>query len=94
MFPVQTKKERFHTLTEDLKKSSFTQNRAMVGKTFRVLVRGKERKGEFLSGLTEGRINIRIHTSDKALIGQIVNVNITAAAQFSVAGDLIKIQNS
>ena len=91
---VQTKKERFHTLTEDLKKSSFTQNRAMVGKTFRVLVRGKERKGEFLSGLTEGRINIRIHTSDKALIGQIVNVNITAAAQFSVAGDLIKIQNS
>ncbi|MCD4696404.1 MAG: tRNA (N6-isopentenyl adenosine(37)-C2)-methylthiotransferase MiaB [Bacteroidales bacterium] len=89
---VQTKKERFHTLTEDLKKSSFAQNRAMVGKTFRVLVRGKERKGEFLSGLTEGRINIRIHTSDKALIGQIVNVNITAAAQFSVAGDLMKIE--
>jgi len=91
--PVQTKKERFHTLTEDLKASSHSHNKDMVGKTFRVLVRGKERKGEFLSGLTEGRINVRIHASDETLIGQIVDVKISAAAEFSVAGDLVKIEN-
>ncbi|MEZ5083310.1 MAG: tRNA (N6-isopentenyl adenosine(37)-C2)-methylthiotransferase MiaB [Bacteroidales bacterium] len=90
--PVEIKKERFHTLTEDLKKSSSALNRKMVGQTFRVLVRGLERKGEFLSGLTEGRINVRIHSSDTSLIGQIVDVKITSADVFSVAGDLVFIK--
>lgn len=91
---VQTKKNRFHTLTEDLKESSFAQNKAMLGKTFKVLVRGKERKGEFLSGLTEGRINVRVHSTDIDLIGQMVDVKITSAAEFSVAGDLLKVTKS
>jgi tRNA-2-methylthio-N6-dimethylallyladenosine synthase len=90
--PAEVKKERFHLLTEDLKRSSFALNKNMIGKTYKVLVRGKERKGEFLSGLTEGKINVRIHANDTSLIGQIVNVNITSAAGFSVAGDLVKIE--
>jgi len=91
--PVQVKKDRFHTLTEDLKRSSFALNKDMVGKTYRVLVRGMERKGEFLSGLTEGKINVRMHAKDTSLIGQIVDVKITSAAEFSVAGDLVKVEN-
>jgi tRNA-2-methylthio-N6-dimethylallyladenosine synthase len=91
--PVQVKKDRFHTLTEDLKRSSFALNKDMVGKTYRVLVRGLERKGEFLSGLTEGKINVRMHAKDTSLIGQIVDVKITSATEFSVAGDLVKVEN-
>jgi len=85
----EIKKERFHTLTEDLKKSSGEHNKEMVGKSYRVLVRGMERKGEFLSGLTEGRINVRIHSKDTSLIGHIMDVKIVSSAEFSVAGDLV-----
>ena len=88
--PLEIKKERFKTLTEDLKKSSFASNKEMLGKSFRVLVRGMDRKDEFLSGLTEGRINVRIHSANKSLIGQIVDVKITSADVFSVAGNLVK----
>lgn len=87
--PKEVKKLRYHTLTEDLMKTSHEHNKAMVGKTYRVLVRGKERKGEFLSGLTEGKINVRIPSLDTNLIGQIVDVKITQATEFSVAGELV-----
>lgn len=87
--PKDIKKQRFHTLTDDLKRSSFEHNKSMVGKTYRVLVRGKERKGEFLSGLTEGRINVRIPLTDLDLIGQIIDVKILSAVEFSVAGEMI-----
>lgn len=87
--PKEIKKQRYHTLTEDLMKTSFAYNKTMIGKIFRVLVRGKERKGEFLSGLTEGKINVRIYASDESLIGKIVDVKIESATEFSVAGDLI-----
>lgn len=88
--PKAVKKERFHTLTQDLIKTSFAYNKTMVGNTFRVLVRGKERKGDFLSGLSEGKINVRIYSNDDSLIGKIVDVKIKSATEFSVAGDLIK----
>lgn len=87
--PKEVKKQRYHTLTEDLMKTSHEHNKAMVGKTYRVLVRGKERKGEFLSGLTEGRINVRIPSTDMSLVGQIVDIKINSATEFSLAGDLI-----
>jgi tRNA-2-methylthio-N6-dimethylallyladenosine synthase len=90
--PAEVKKQRLHTLTEDLKRSSHTLNRAMIGKTFRVLVRGKERKGDYLTGLTEGRINVRIDSSDLSLVGQIVDVTIRTAAEFSVAGELVNVK--
>jgi len=88
--PKSIKKERFHTLTNDLIKTSQEHNRAMIGKTYRVLVRGKERKGEYLSGLTEGKINVRIYSSDETLTGKIVDVKIESATEFSVAGDLVE----
>jgi tRNA-2-methylthio-N6-dimethylallyladenosine synthase len=86
--PHEVKKERFHRLTHDLEKTSAAHNRQMIGNTYRVLVRGLERKGDFLSGLTEGRINVRINSTDTSLIGKIVNVKITSSTDFSVAGEI------
>ncbi|MBN1340841.1 MAG: tRNA (N6-isopentenyl adenosine(37)-C2)-methylthiotransferase MiaB [Bacteroidales bacterium] len=87
--PKEVKKVRYHTLTGDLMKISHEHNKTMVSKTLRVLVRGKERKGEFLNGLTEGKINVRIPLTDNDLIGQIVDVKITSATEFSLAGELV-----
>lgn len=88
--PKAVKKDRFQRLTEDLRTTSFAQNKNIVGKTYRVLIKGIERKGNFLSGLTEGKINVRIlNSTDIELIGKIVDIKISSATEFSVAGDLV-----
>lgn len=87
--PKEVKKERYHRLTGDLMRTSFIHNKEMVGKTLRVLVRGLDRKGEHLAGLTEGRINVRIFSKDETLIGKIIDVKITSAEHFSVAGEAL-----
>jgi tRNA-2-methylthio-N6-dimethylallyladenosine synthase len=87
--PHDVKKNRFHKLTHDLEKTSAAHNRQMIGKTFRILVRGLERKGDFLSGLTEGRINVRIPSTDTSLIGKMVDIKITSSTDFSVAGEFV-----
>lgn len=85
--PHQVKKERLHILTSAVEKSSSAYNQSLLGKTLTVLVTDRDRKGDCLTGLTEGRINVRIATSDESLIGQFVNVKITNAAEFSIAGE-------
>lgn len=85
--PHQVKKERLHILTSAVEKSSSAYNQSLLGKTLTVLVTDKDRKGDSLMGLTEGHINVRIATSDESLIGQFVNVKITNAAEFSIAGE-------
>ena len=87
--PVKVKKQRFHKLTEDLTVVSFEQNKKMLGKTYRVLVRGKERNQKYLAGLTEGKINVRIPSTNDSLIGKIVDVKINSATEFSVAGEIV-----
>jgi len=87
--PHEVKKERFRRLTHDLEKTSAAHNKQMIGKTYRVLVRELERKGDFLSGLTEGRINVRISSTDTSLIGKMIDVEITSSSDFSVAGEII-----
>jgi tRNA-2-methylthio-N6-dimethylallyladenosine synthase len=86
------KKERFHRLSEKLKIHTKVYNDKMIGQTFRVLVTGKDRKEDYLSGLTEGKIVLRFACADEKLIGQIVDVKIHSAATFSVEGELIKIE--
>jgi len=88
--PVQVKKERYHKLTDELMKHSLAYNKDMVGKTFKVLVRGKDRKAGFLSALTEGKIIVRFAAADEGLIGQNVTVKVTSAAPFSTEGVLVK----
>ncbi|MGE5447259.1 MAG: TRAM domain-containing protein, partial [Bacteroidales bacterium] len=42
----------------------------------------------YSTGLTEGKINVRLDHQDASLMGQIVEVKITSAADFSVSGEL------
>ncbi len=85
--PPEIKKERFRRLTGELQKYSLEMNRQMVGRTFRALVTGKDRKPGFLSGLTEGRIVLRFPSEDESLVGTFTDVKIKSATAFSVEGE-------
>ena len=89
--PKEVKKERFHHLTQVLQKYSLELNRRMVGKAYRVLVTGKDRKEGYLSGLTEGRIVLRFPSDDESLIGNFMEVKIKSATAFSVEGDPVRV---
>tara|TARA_Y100000385_G_C13108556_1_gene650214 strand:+ start:6018 stop:7409 length:1392 start_codon:yes stop_codon:yes gene_type:complete len=88
--PKEVKKERFHRLTKELTKYSRKHNNDIIGKTLRVLVRGRDRKEGYLSALTEGRIVTRFASNDATLIGEFVDIKITSAASLSVEGELLK----
>ncbi len=87
----ETKKERLHRLSDLLQKHSLEHNRAMVGKIYRVLVTGYDRKAGFLSGLTEGKIIVRFAAGDDQQPGSFVDVLITSAADFATEGELVRI---
>ena len=80
------KKDRFRRLTQELQKHSLELNKQMIGKSFRVLVTGKDRKDGYLSGLTEGKIVLRFQSDDNSLIGTFINLTITSATAFSLEG--------
>ena len=83
------KSVRLARLTEVFKRTSHEHNQAMVGKTFRVLIDGCDRRMEgALTGRTEGRLPIRILDADESLIGTFQDVEITAAAELSLTGSL------
>jgi len=82
------KKDRLHRLTEVLKIQSRDYNETLVGKIVRVLINGTDRKTGFSTGLTEGKINVRLDRHDASLMGQIRNVKITSAADFSMQASL------
>ncbi len=84
----ELKKERFLRLTGELQKYSLELNREMIGKTFRVLVTGKDRKENFLAGLTEGKIVLRFPSGDPSLIGTFKDITIKSATAFSVEGEM------
>jgi RNA modification enzyme, MiaB family len=88
---LDVKKQRHQQLTEDLKVHSRVYNEGMVGKTFRVLVKGEARHDGYLAALTEGKINVRFLSSDSSLIGEFVDIKITSASDFSVEGELIAV---
>jgi tRNA-2-methylthio-N6-dimethylallyladenosine synthase len=89
---LDIKKERHHQLTEDLKITSRRYNDSMLGKTFRVLVKGSARHEGYLAALTEGKINVRFKSEDQSLIGQFVDIKISSAADFSVEGELLTVK--
>lgn len=84
------KKDRLHRSTEVLKIHSHQYNETLVGKTLRLLINGVDRKTGFSTGLTEGKINVRLDHFDAALKGKMMDVTITSAADFSVSGKLVK----
>jgi tRNA-2-methylthio-N6-dimethylallyladenosine synthase len=90
--PQEEKKRRLHVLTNELRKHNLPFNKQMIGKTVRVLVRGTDRKEGFLSSHTEGKLIIRFATENQDLIGQFANVKITSATDFSMEGELLKVE--
>ncbi|MBO7083435.1 MAG: tRNA (N6-isopentenyl adenosine(37)-C2)-methylthiotransferase MiaB [Bacteroidales bacterium] len=87
--PKEVKRQRYHSLTEELMKHSLVYNQALVGQTVKMLVEDYDRKGGFLTGHTEGKIVIRFASNDESLIGKIVNVKVTSATALSIEGMLI-----
>jgi tRNA-2-methylthio-N6-dimethylallyladenosine synthase len=86
---TEDKKDRLHRLSEVLKGHSRAYNETLVGKTLRVMINGTDRKTGFSTGLTEGKINVRLDHYDASLMGKIVDVKITSAADFSMSGKLV-----
>jgi tRNA-2-methylthio-N6-dimethylallyladenosine synthase len=84
------KKDRLYRLSEVLKTYSSQYNERLIGKTLRVLINGTDRKTGFSTGLTEGKIIVRLDRHDDSLMGKIVNVRITSATFFSMSGELVE----
>lgn len=87
--PLEVKKQRLHTLSEDLKDISESYNKTLEGKTIDVLITGKHRKEGLMTGLTEGKINVQIKEDDLNLIGKIVQIKVTSSRAFSIEGELV-----
>ncbi len=87
--PKEVKKARYHMLTGELMKHSLAYNKSLIGKTTKVLVRGRDRKSGYLSALTEGKIIVRFASANERLIGQFVKVKIHSAVPFSTEGELV-----
>lgn len=83
------KKDRFHRLSEVMKTHTRNYNEQLVGKTVRLLINGADRKTGFSTGLTEGKLNVRLDRKAPELMGTIVDVLITSAADFSLSGELV-----
>ncbi len=86
---LEEKKKRFAILSDELAKHTLEYNKAMIGKTIKVLVREHDRKEGYLSGHTGGKLVIRFKSDNESLIGQIIQLKITAAAKFSLEGELV-----
>lgn len=84
--PQEIKKKRLHILSEELKKHTSEHNRKMIGRNYKVLVTGQDRKDGFLSGHNEGKMIVRFPSNDLSLIGNFVNIMIRSAADFSAEG--------
>jgi len=84
----EEKSRRLHVLGEVLQRTSGDYTAGMVGKRWRILVEGKDRKRGFLAGRTEGRIPVRFASTNESLVGRFVDVVVTSAAPLSVEGDL------
>jgi len=91
--PLEVKKTRFHALTDELKKHSLEYNRQMIGKTYKALVRGKDKKEGYLSALTEGKIIVRFASDNDSLIGSFVSVKVESVVHFSTEGSLVEIMS-
>ena len=87
--PKETKKTRYHILTDELMKHSLVYNQGLVGKTLKVIVTGYDRNNAYLTGYTEGKIVIRFKSNDKNLIGKIVKIEVTSATPLSIEGNLV-----
>jgi tRNA-2-methylthio-N6-dimethylallyladenosine synthase len=90
---IADKKDRFERLTKQLSGISENYNRRLLGKTFRVLVLGKDRKPGHLYGLTEGKIIVRFASAQESLIGTFTDISVISASDFSVEGEKVLVNS-
>ena len=81
------KKRRLHVLSEVMMETSLEYNKKILGKTLRIFISGKDRKGIYYQGTTEGKVvtRVKIIPGDD-LIGKFVNLKITDISPMSVEG--------
>ena len=87
--PRPVKNDRLHRLSDVLRLHTAEYNHKLIGKTMRLLVNGTDRKTGFSIGLTEGKLNVRLDNHFPELLGNIVNVKVTATADLSLSGELV-----
>ncbi|HTT07588.1 MAG TPA: tRNA (N6-isopentenyl adenosine(37)-C2)-methylthiotransferase MiaB [Gammaproteobacteria bacterium] len=86
--PMEVKKRRLAVLQQRISEMADAVSAAMVGRTERVLITGASRKDpDQLCGRTANNRVVNF-TGDPALIGQFVDVRITAALSNSLRGEL------
>ena len=84
--PEEVKHERFNRLVDLVNSSSAARNAAYEGRIEKVLVEGPSKRNPVnLTGRTEG-FKLVDFPGDKALIGEIVDVEITEGKTFSLSG--------
>ena len=87
--PETVKHERFNRLVDIMNEGSKNRNAAYVGRTCRVLVDGPDKKESgILNGRTE-EFKLVDFQGPEELIGQIVDVKITASNTFSLRGEIV-----
>ncbi|MBC8493751.1 MAG: tRNA (N6-isopentenyl adenosine(37)-C2)-methylthiotransferase MiaB [Candidatus Thioglobus sp.] len=84
---MQIKKDRLSLVQKTIDESTEVISKSMIGSVQKVLVENKARKDNNLFGRTENMRNTHFE-GDESLIGQIVDVKITAARGNSLIGEL------
>ena len=82
--PGDVKNRRLHILTGELTRHTLDYNMKLIGKRYKVLVTGKDRKEGYLSAITEGRIVLRFKSGDESLVGNFAEVIIESATEFAL----------
>lgn len=88
---MDIKKQRLSILQNRIVLQTQAISEAMIGSVQRILVDGRaKRDADELSGRTENNRVVNFSCSDPSLIGQLVDVKITAALRNSLRGELSK----
>ncbi|MDC0888562.1 tRNA (N6-isopentenyl adenosine(37)-C2)-methylthiotransferase MiaB [Candidatus Thioglobus sp.] len=85
---MQVKKDRLARVQKTIDESTEVISKSMVGSVQKILVENKAKKSDGMFGRTENMRNTHF-AGDESLIGQIVNVKITAARGNSLVGKLV-----
>ena len=88
--PMEEKKENFNRMLEIQDKISYEKNKALEGRVMKVLVEGTSKTDEsFLTGRTDGGKIVNFKGS-LDLKGKLIDVKITEAKTWSLAGETVK----
>ncbi len=88
--PMEVKKERLNILQQRIALQTLRISQDMLGSTQRILVTGAAKKGEgMMAGRTENNRVVNFIGSEN-LMGQLVDVKITEALNYSLRGELIE----